>query len=104
MAARKPKAKRSPIDAGAVGGAGATALRTARFLAKTAPDGRYFEAIKTLTEVSRAAAAEFEAASLAALEAERQAHIDRGLKLTGELSEAFRSKQATPLPDFMRQR
>lgn len=89
-----------------VGIAGATALWKVRSLAERAPTGRLFDTIATLSDTSAAAAKAYEAAGLAELETETEAHIMHGNRLIHALSRAVGVQQevATPLPAFMRRR
>jgi len=89
-----------------VGIAGATALWKVRSLAERAPTGRLFATISTLSDTSAAAAQAYEAAGLAELESETEAHIMHGNRLVHALSRAIgvQPEVATPLPAFMRRR
>ncbi len=95
------------FDGAAVGAAGAAALRKVKSLADSAPQGRLFAAISTLSDNSGKAAAEYEAASLATLrhEAEEaEARLARGSRLVNRLKEAMGAEPAVQLPEFMRRR
>jgi hypothetical protein len=90
-----------------VGIAGATALWKVRSLAERAPAGRLFATIATLADTSSAAAQAYEAAGLAELESETEAHVMHGNRLVYALSKAVAAtqpEQATPLPAFIRRR
>jgi hypothetical protein len=103
----KPVVESFSFDGEAVGAAGAAALRKVKSLAESAPQGRLFATIATLSDNSGKAAAEYEAASLAMLRhetEEAEARLARGTRMVHRLKEAMGAEVATPLPDFMRRR
>ena len=103
----KPNVEVFSFDGEAVGAAGAAALRKVRSLAETAPQGRLFAAISTLSDNAGLAASEFEAASLAQLRhetEEAEARLKRGNRMVGRLKEMISAEVAVPLPDFVRYR
>jgi hypothetical protein len=103
----KPVMEQFSFDGEAVGAAGAAALRKVKSLAESAPQGRLFASIATLSDNSGKAAAEYEAASLATLRhetAEAEARLARGTRMVQRLKEAMGAEMATPLPDFIRMR
>jgi hypothetical protein len=106
-AALKPVAETFSFDGESVGVAGAAALRKVKFLAESAPQGRLFSAISTLSDNAGLAAAEYEAASLALLRGEAataEKHLTRGTRMTSRLKEKAAETEAVPLPAFMRYR
>ncbi len=105
MAARKQPMESFTFSGEDVGAAGAAALRKMKFLANSAPAGRLFASIATLSATSDSAADEFEAAGLAELKSQTEAaesHLHRGMRLSSRLKEAFGAEIATPLPQFLR--
>ena len=98
----KPEVEHFSFDGEAVGAAGAAALRRVKSLSDAAPQGRLFASIATLADNSGKAAAEYEAASLATLRHETEAHLVRGTRMVHRLKEALGADVAVPLPDFMR--
>jgi hypothetical protein len=105
--ALKPSVEYFSFDGEAVGAAGAAALRKVKSLAESAPQGRLFASIATLSDTAGMAAAEYEAASLATLHhetAEAEARLARGTRLVHRLKEAMGAELAVPLPEFMRRR
>jgi hypothetical protein len=95
------------FDGTAVGAAGAAALRKVKSLAESAPQGRLFASIATLADNAGKAAAEYEAASLAALRnetEEAESRLARGTRMVQRLKDATGAEVAVPLPDFMRKR
>ncbi|MCA0434558.1 MAG: hypothetical protein LCH46_15010 [Proteobacteria bacterium] len=103
--AAKPAIETFSFDGEAVGAAGAAALRKVRSLADSAPPGRLFAAIATLTDTSAEAAKAFEAAGLAELDAEKSnAKTQHGMRFAKRLKQAAGVEGATPLPAFIRRK
>jgi hypothetical protein len=103
--ALKPVVEAFSFDGELVGVAGAAALRKVRSLAESAPQGRLFASISTLSDNAGLAAAEYEAASLATLRHETEAaaaSMMRGNRSAKKLKQAAEAEAATPLPAFIR--
>jgi hypothetical protein len=103
----KPAVEKFSFDGEVVSAVGAAALRRVKSLAEAAPQGRLFAAISSLSDNAGAAAADFEAASLATLRKETEAadiHLARGKRRLQRLKEAIGGDLVTPLPAFMRAR
>jgi hypothetical protein len=101
----KPAIENFSFDGEAVGAAGAAALRKVKSLAESAPQGRLFAAIATLSDNSGKAALEYEAASLATLRhetEEAEARLARGTRMVKRMKESMTVDVAVPLPDFVR--
>ena len=100
----KPAIEAFSFGGESAGIAGAAALRKVKSLVETAPQGRLFAAISTLSDSSAAAAEAYEAAGLAELQAASEHHLARGNRITTRLREALGADVATPLPGFIRKR
>jgi len=100
----KPAIEAFSFGGESAGIAGAVALRKVRSLAESAPQGRLFAAISTLSDQSAAAAEAFEAAGLAELHAASEQHLARGNRISSRLREALGADEVTPLPAFIRKR
>ena len=103
--AAKPAIETFSFNGEAVGVAGAAALRKVRSLAESAPPGRLFAAIATLSDTSAEAARAFEAAGLAELNAQiADAKAQQGMRQVKRLKQAAGVQGAAPLPSFMRRK
>jgi hypothetical protein len=102
MAAGKSAIESFSFDGETVGASGAAALRRLPRLSEIAPQGRMFDAIASMADLSDQAAMEFEAAGKAELEDVSENHLQRGMRLAHRLRNAFNAETPVTLPAFIR--